>query len=114
MKFSVKKPCAQCPFRKDVQPFLRRASTIAQEMRDDTRWFACHQTTGQMHGKRVKPAEQSHCAGLMGVLWNEGRPNIAMRLALIYKLITIKQIKAATRLTFRSFAAFERHHAEGK
>jgi hypothetical protein len=82
-------------------------------MRDDHNWFACHETTGMKTGKRVKRADQSHCAGLMKVLWREGIPNIAMRIALIYKFITVEQLEAKKPPVFRSLAEFEKHHEKG-
>lgn len=76
MKFLVKSPCADCPFRASCHPFLRRAYAIARELRDDTRWFACHETTGVKHGRRVKgaivqrflDARKSNCV-------HDGRPH---------------------------------------
>lgn len=110
MKFEIKRPCENCPFRRDVHPFLRRAKQIAKQMQDDHNWFACHKTTGMESGKRTKARDQSHCAGLMGVLWRMGRPNIAMRLALLFKMITVKQLEAPQPV-FDSLEEFERHHA---
>lgn len=60
----------------------------------------------------MKPEDQSHCAGLMGVLWNEGIANVAMRLALWAKLITVRQLNACSKLTFRSLAEFSKHHVD--
>lgn len=94
MKFDIKKPCANCPFRTDIAPFLNRGPEIAKSLSDDHNWFACHQTTPAGTGKRIKRADQSHCAGAMMVLWREGNPNIAMRLALLTKMITREQLEA--------------------
>ena len=110
MKFEIKQPCAECPFRRDVHPYLRRAGEIRDQMNDDHFWFACHRTTGQMRGRRVRPAEQSHCAGLMRVLWRMKRPNVAMRLALLYKLITVEQLEQRRPAVFRTLDAFAAHH----
>ena len=112
MKFLVKRPCESCPFRRDCTPYLRRAPEIARQMSDDHFWFACHETTGVKGGKRIKAAEQSHCAGLMKVLWKMRRPNIAMRLALAFKLISLAQLEARRPAVFRSLKEFARHHAE--
>jgi hypothetical protein len=111
MLFKIKHPCELCPFRKDVRPFLRRAQSIAEQMEDDHFWFACHETTGVKSGRRVRPAKQSHCAGLMGVLWKMKRPNIAMRLALMYKMITVKQLNSIQNV-FNSLNEFKNHHDE--
>lgn len=114
MKFLIKKPCAECPFRRDVKPYLRhaRAEDLARQMSDDNFWFACHQTTGVKNGRRIKKEDQSHCAGLMGVLWNEGRINIAMRIAIIVKQLTIEELKRIARgKVFKNLSAFARHHS---
>jgi len=113
MKFKIKTPCADCPFRTDSNPFLRRAPQLRHQLRNDQNWFACHETTGVKNGKRIKPADQSHCAGAMGVLWNEGNPNLAMRLALAFKLITVKQLDKMQPV-FQSLDDFVRHHAGRK
>jgi hypothetical protein len=112
VKFEIKRPCPECPFRRDCSPFLRRAGEIRDQMRDDHYWFACHQTTGAKGGKRIKPAEQSHCAGLMKVLWKERRPNVAMRLAILFKLVTIEQLEERRPAVFRNLDEFARHHLE--
>jgi len=49
----------------------------------------------------------------MKVLWREGIPNIAMRIALIYKFITVEQLEAKKPPVFRSLAEFEKHHEKG-
>lgn len=113
MKFEIKRPCADCPFRTDCNPFLRRAPEIRRQMRDDHFWFACHETTGAKGGRRVKPANQSHCAGLMGVLWRERNPNIAMRMALAFKLITIEQLESISQV-FNNLDEFVAHHEKGQ
>lgn len=112
MKFTIKRPCEHCPFRSDVHPFLRRAPQIAKQMKDDHYWFACHETTGVSKGKRVRRSDQSHCMGLAAVLWSMGMPNIAMRLALSFKMITVAQLEAPKN-TFRSLTEFVQHHARG-
>jgi hypothetical protein len=82
-------------------------------MKDDTFWFACHQTTGMKHGKRVRPANQSMCAGLMGVQWRMGRLSVAARIALFANMITVGDLKACAKKTFRTLDAFAKHHKRG-
>lgn len=110
MKFLIKRPCDACPFRRDSNPFLRRAGEIRDQMKDDHFWFACHETTGAKRGRRIKPTEQSHCAGLMKVLWKMRRPNIAMRLALTFKMITVEQLQERRPAVFRNLDEFAKHH----
>jgi hypothetical protein len=109
MQFNIKRPCSACPFRSDVAPFLHRAPRIAKQLKDDHFWFACHETTGIKSGKRVNPANQSHCAGAMMVLWKSGMANIAMRLALVYKMITREQLEQDVPV-FASLDEFAAHH----
>jgi len=109
MKFDIKRPCATCPFRTDVAPFLHRGPQLAEQLGDDHFWFACHYSTGMIHGKRVKKAEQSQCAGSTMVLWREARPNIAMRIALIAGMITPAQLEAEAPV-FNSLEEFAAHH----
>jgi len=115
MKFEIKSPCEFCPFRSDVAPFLdRRAGELARQLSDDRFWFACHMTTGVESGRRVRQADQSHCAGLMRVLWRERRQNIAMRLALFTGTITIADLERKRPPCFKSLDEFRRHHERKK
>jgi hypothetical protein len=115
MQFKIKRPCEHCPFRKDRAPFLNteRAADLRDELRDDTRWFACHETTGVKSGRRIKPENQSQCAGSMMVLHREGRPNVAMRLALLFNLITIEDLSAPAPV-FKNLDEFAKHHRRGR
>jgi hypothetical protein len=113
MQFKIKRPCEHCPFRRDVHPFLdpRRAADLAETLRDDHSWFACHETVGIVRHRRIKKADQSQCAGSMMVLWREGRPNIAMRVAIHFKMLAIQDL-AASAPVFDSLAEFARHHGK--
>jgi len=79
MNFDLKRPCAKCPFRSDVEPYLRRsrAHEIARAL--DRSTFACHETTHSL-GAPVDRTEQ-HCAGALIMLESEGRPSQMMRIA---------------------------------
>ena len=46
VNFNLKRPCANCPFRTDIRPFLRRdqAQQIADSLLDQQQTFACHKT----------------------------------------------------------------------
>lgn len=77
MNFKVKRPCAHCPFRSDIRPYLRqqRAAEIAHSLRDCDQSFSCHETT---HRDR---SEESFCAGALILLEREGQPNRLPRIA---------------------------------
>jgi hypothetical protein len=91
-----------------------RAQGIAMTLRDDMNWFACHETTGAKGGRRVRRADQSHCAGAMRVLMSEGCPNVAMRIAHCAKLIDLGEIGAADWPCFKNLDEFAEHHAKEK
>ena len=111
MKFDIKKPCKDCPFRKDVHPFLRRAPEIAKSLSDDHNWFPCHETTGAATGRRVKPKDQSHCIGAAIVLWRSNKVNVATRLALACELLD-QEILDQPANVFDSLEEFVKHHAK--
>lgn len=86
MKFNLKRPCADCPFRTDRRFYLR-ADRVREILGDpDARgiqWFpadsfACHKTLNRFG--RVHDASQ-HCAGAAIILIRDGIPNTAMQLA---------------------------------
>lgn len=110
MLFEIKKPCALCPFRRDVRPFLsRRAASIASELRNDHNWFACHETTGVKSGKRVRLENQSHCMGAAIVLWRSHLTNVPIRLALWLKLLDESVLNQPAPV-FDSLEEFVTHH----
>lgn len=97
MKFDLKKPCANCPFRTDIPFYLRaeRAVEIAESLRDKGESFPCHKTVdydagedddGNVVADRDRSNEQ-HCAGAAIILLKEDRPNqilqVGSRLGLI-------------------------------
>ncbi len=73
MRFDLKRPCANCPFRPDGEAIeLRpgRLESIVAELRaDDHVVFQCHKTA---HGARPK-GEESACIGALAFMWREGR-----------------------------------------
>jgi hypothetical protein len=112
MRFDIKRPCAHCPFRKDVPGYLHRerASELARQLvDDDLSWFACHETTGVKGGKRVKRSDQSHCMGAAMVLWRQGMPNVATRIALASKLLRVEDLNVSAPV-FDSMDQFAKHH----
>ncbi|MBM4574815.1 hypothetical protein GS896_27545 [Rhodococcus hoagii] len=84
--FGLKRPCVDCPFRTDRQPFLRpdRAAEIADAL-EAGEPFWCHKTVEydeDQAGESVTNTDGStFCAGALATLEREGRPNNAMRIA---------------------------------
>ena len=82
-KFCRTTPCAECPFRNDIEPYLRegRARSIATAIIKDSS-FHCHKTvdySGDNQG--VVTADSEECAGSVIVQEKMGRANQAMRIA---------------------------------
>lgn len=75
MKFNLKKPCKDCPFRSDRQlnhGWLgkRRAEEIAESLEDNA--FPCHKTiTYDDEDQAVYSDKTQHCYGALVVLNNE-------------------------------------------
>ncbi len=83
MKFDLVRPCAKCPFRRDIRPFLTpaRARQIARDLLSG-KTFTCHETidydAAANDSKYLDPNEQ-HCAGALIMLERADRPNQMMR-----------------------------------
>lgn len=88
MKFTLRRPCAHCPFRSDIRPFLQRgrAAEIAEAITTRQQTFACHETTvpdedEDGFGEMRETPNSQHCAGAMILLEKIERPNQMMRIA---------------------------------
>ncbi len=87
MKFDLRRPCADCPFRHDRPGFLipERADAIATSVIDGY-GFPCHKTTVMTEDEEgnedLKPTPDSQlCAGAAIFMECNGGPNGAMRIA---------------------------------
>jgi len=70
----LKRPCDSCPFRADIEPFLRkdRAEEIADALRAGG-MFACHKTTEHDDdGDHVKTSDEEWCVGALLVMSHDG------------------------------------------
>jgi len=83
MKYNLKKPCAKCPFRTDVTPYLmpERAGEIADALLNGNT-FSCHETNSNYADSdgTIETQDSQHCAGAMIMLEHMERPNQMMRL----------------------------------
>ncbi|GAB2875358.1 hypothetical protein GCM10027093_08460 [Paraburkholderia jirisanensis] len=95
--FALRKPCANCPFRTHGAIELapgRLAGIVDGLVNDDRSTFHCHKTvhndrTGgewDDEGTYHASGSESMCAGAMIYLEKLGRPTVAMRLAVLFKL----------------------------
>jgi hypothetical protein len=96
MRFEMKKPCSDCPFRKDVTPYLeyKRVIEIVNALTIENKTFACHKTVNQ--DKREQINEQ-HCAGALIIMeknkiaYNNNMIRIAERLRIYnYKILDLE------------------------
>lgn len=84
MNFNLKKPCAMCPFRHDIEPFLTtgHADNIVESLVDSQGTFPCHKTIDYSEGgEGVETPKTEHCAGALIMLEHMEQPNQLMRIA---------------------------------
>lgn len=97
MNINLKKPCANCPFKREGAIELRegRVAQIARELiADDQTPFLCHKTVYRTGAKACKGGSESVCAGSMIFLLKAGAPNVAMRMGAALKLIDFEDLRA--------------------
>jgi hypothetical protein len=91
MKFTMTAPCVKCPFRTDIEPFLRpqRVKEIVATLLDQQGTFQCHATVDYSKADEDGEVEAivaahepnaQHCAGAMIMLEHMNRPNQMMRI----------------------------------
>lgn len=111
MNYTLRKPCANCPFRNDVDFDLRRRRDIAADIIDRQASFACHKTTcHDDEGNHVPRDKEQHCAGAMILLERIGRPNQMMRIAERIGMYDRTKLDMAAPV-YRTRAEFVRGHA---
>jgi len=86
MKFDLRKPCDDCPFRRvgGVQLTRGRVREIARLVTSNPgATFACHKTTvdDDETGDRVETPESQHCAGALVFAHRQGRYPQLVRIA---------------------------------
>lgn len=83
MHMNLTKPCDNCPFRTDVDPFLtsERVEEICHGLIESQSTFACHKTTefDEDAGGHINSEDEEHCAGALIMLEKLDRPNQMMR-----------------------------------
>lgn len=120
MKFTLKRPCPKCPFRKDCTPgwlSRARAEEIAGGLLEAPgTTFSCHETTQHDEQGEYDPQnDEQHCVGAMILIENEDFPNQMLQIAERLDLRDPGSIDSAAReLIFPSRQDFEDHHANGK
>lgn len=80
--YGLTTPCAHCPFRSDIRPFLTRARVREIERSLSRSEFPCHKTvTYDDDGEPVTGRDEVHCAGALILVTKEGWSSQMMRIA---------------------------------
>jgi len=105
MNFKMTQPCAHCPFRKDIRPYLTRGKVREIERSLVHACFPCHETTQHDDdGAYLKTEEETHCAGALILLEKLERPSQMMRIAERLHLYDRRKLNMKAPV-FRSFKA---------
>jgi hypothetical protein len=82
--FKLKRPCANCPFRRGQGELFalhpRRLREIVEAVA-----FQCHGTVDYSGDKPASGEKPQQCAGLMAVLWRDRQPNQIMKVAMAFR-----------------------------
>lgn len=79
MSYFMKKPCAHCPYRNDVKPFLtpERGEELAYHTQNPYNSFPCHKTTEaddeSDDGEMLVTEDSKECAGFLTLQCQEGK-----------------------------------------
>ena len=66
MKYTLMTPCAACPYRADIPPFLSGAGRVRELQRHQDGEFPCHKTTELDEDEKLLNGEDTvACAGRM-------------------------------------------------
>jgi hypothetical protein len=84
LKFDLVRPCAKCPFRSDIEPYLHaeRGWELRKAILNDAT-FACHETMVETEGGEdmTEGPNSQHCAGVLVILERMKKPNQMVRIA---------------------------------
>lgn len=110
MRFDLRKPCPQCPFRQG-QTFLhpKRAEEIALAVAKDNKTFTCHKTLDQ------REIDQQMCAGAAAFVRKLNAPNQMLQIAERLGLLDPDQLLAdADAEVYDSVDAMTEAHRNGR
>lgn len=126
MKFDLRKPCPNCPFRKDAQKGWlgrQRAQEIADALTKNDQTFACHKTVHH-HETEVEEGEidqdeldaelgdRQHCAGAIALVEAEGAANSMLQISERLGIRDPDRVTDEGRsLSFDSAEDFVAHHS---
>lgn len=89
MSYKLTRPCAHCPFRSDIAPYLMAARVREIERGLERGEFSCHETLDDdawQDDDEGEPeynpsGQEEHCAGALILLEKLDRPSQMMRIA---------------------------------
>lgn len=101
MKFDLKSPCRNCPFRSDVPFYLHpdRVIEITDGLFKQNQTFACHKTVDyddEGDGRHSTNSDkEQHCAGALIMMEKQRatNDNFMLRLAQSFGLYDVTQLK---------------------
>jgi hypothetical protein len=108
MNFNLKKPCKNCPFRKEGAISLApgRVEGIVQGLlENDREWFMCHKTVHHQNGgdwvededgqsDYIPSGNESQCAGSMAYLHKIQMPSVSMRMGVALGMLDPKDLES--------------------
>lgn len=87
MKYTLRRPCKNCPFRSDIKGYLTkgRVREIIDAITRQQASFSCHklnefETNDEGWTETVETENSQHCAGALIFLERLERPNQMMRI----------------------------------
>lgn len=125
MRFSLKSPCTQCPFRSDITPFItgERADEIVNAVLVEEKTFTCHKAlNGEWNDSTIGEGEECyspsakdiHCAGALVLITRNGAPHRMLQLAERLGLYDPSDLNMAAPVYESGSAMIEAHFAEAK
>lgn len=116
-RYGLVSPCKKCPFRTDVEPYLRteRAREIAETLQEGSE-FPCHETTVMQADETgeetlVEGPRSRFCAGAMATMEREGAPNQMLRVAERLGFYDPAKLMSRDQPVYRSLSDWVQAHA---
>ena len=102
LKFSVKKPCKNCPFTSNKSESIRlrkgRREQIIRDLKSQVHTeFVCHKTLDR------KQSERALCAGAVAVCRHEKKPMYAEEIAIRLGVIPLNHYDSAIDLSSNNY-----------
>lgn len=114
MKFSLVRPCPHCPFRIDIDGYLRpgRAIEIAQSLASGS-MFPCHETTewDEEDEEMFASKDSIQCAGALILMEKVETPNQMARMAERFGFYDPAKLDMQAPVA-SSYFEFVRHHSD--